>query len=91
MRAEIKYDGERVQIHKKGSSFSFFSRALKPVTDHKIHFFREVIKSSCPHGDSMILDGEVLMVDKHTGKPLPFGTLGVHKKTGASCTWKGRP
>ena len=30
----------------------------------------------------MILDGEVLMVDNNTGKPLPFGTLGVHKAAG---------
>lgn len=28
----------------------------------------------------MILDAEVLLVDTATGKPLPFGTLGVHKK-----------
>ena len=28
----------------------------------------------------MILDAEVLMVDTDTGKPLPFGTLGIHKK-----------
>lgn len=82
VRAEIKYDGERVQIHKKGDSFHFYSRSLKSVTEHKVGFFREVIKKSCPHGDTMILDGEVLMVDKHTSKPLPFGTLGIHKKSG---------
>ena len=29
----------------------------------------------------MILDCEVLLVDTKTGQPLPFGTLGVHKKT----------
>ncbi|OWK14031.1 hypothetical protein Celaphus_00000708 [Cervus elaphus hippelaphus] len=28
----------------------------------------------------MILDSEVLLIDNRTGKPLPFGTLGVHKK-----------
>lgn len=81
--AEIKYDGERVQVHKKGGEFVFFSRSLKPVTAHKVEFFREVIKTSCPHGDTMILDAEVLLVDKNTNKPLPFGTLGVHKKSGA--------
>lgn len=27
----------------------------------------------------MILDSEVLLIDMKTGKPLPFGTLGVHK------------
>lgn len=38
--SEIKYDGERVQIHKKGKEFKFFSRNLKPVTDYKIEKFR---------------------------------------------------
>ena len=37
MYAEIKYDGERVQIHKKGSTFQYFSRSLKSVTAHKVH------------------------------------------------------
>ncbi|XP_042897129.1 DNA ligase 3 [Parasteatoda tepidariorum] len=32
---EIKYDGERVQLHKKGNEFSYFSRSLKPVMAHK--------------------------------------------------------
>lgn len=27
----------------------------------------------------MILDSEVLLIDTKTDKPLPFGTLGVHK------------
>ncbi|EGD81001.1 ligase III [Salpingoeca rosetta] len=78
--AEIKYDGERVQVHKRGDRFEFFSRSLKPVSDHKITFFKDSVKQACPHGDTMILDAEVLMVDTSTGKPLPFGTLGIHKK-----------
>eukprot|EP00730_Choanoeca_flexa_P003872 TRINITY_DN11529_c0_g1_i3.p1 TRINITY_DN11529_c0_g1~~TRINITY_DN11529_c0_g1_i3.p1 ORF type:complete len:850 (+),score=261.28 TRINITY_DN11529_c0_g1_i3:54-2603(+) len=80
--AEIKYDGERVQIHKHGDEFKFFSRSLKTVTESKISFFRESIKRACPHGQTMILDAEVLMVDTKTSKPLPFGTLGVHKREG---------
>ena len=36
MYAEIKYDGERVQVHKQGSRFEFFSRSLKPVQPHKV-------------------------------------------------------
>ncbi|XP_035214812.1 DNA ligase 3-like isoform X2 [Stegodyphus dumicola] len=32
---EIKYDGERIQVHKKGTEFSYFSRSLKPVMQHK--------------------------------------------------------
>jgi DNA ligase-3 len=34
--AEIKYDGERVQIHKSGNDFKYYSRSLKPVTAHKV-------------------------------------------------------
>jgi hypothetical protein len=34
--AEIKYDGERVQVHKNGNEFHFFSRNLKPVARHKV-------------------------------------------------------
>ena len=36
MYAEIKYDGERVQVHKKGDRFEFFSRSLKAVQPHKV-------------------------------------------------------
>lgn len=31
MLAEIKYDGERVQLHKRGTEFVYFSRNLKPI------------------------------------------------------------
>lgn len=36
MYSEIKYDGERVQVHKNGDTFSYFSRSLKPVLPHKV-------------------------------------------------------
>ncbi|KAK3104567.1 hypothetical protein FSP39_005106 [Pinctada imbricata] len=78
--SEIKYDGERVQIHKKGDSYSYFSRSLKPVLPHKVQHFKEYIPKAFPTGDNLILDAEVLLVDTKTSKPLPFGTLGVHKK-----------
>lgn len=44
--------------------------------------FKDYIPKAFKHGDDMILDGEVLMVDNNTGKPLPFGTLGKHKAAG---------
>ncbi|KAL8569654.1 hypothetical protein ACOMHN_005771 [Nucella lapillus] len=78
--AEIKYDGERVQVHKKGSDFRYFSRSLKPVLAHKVAHFKEYIPQAFPTGNDLILDAEVLLVDTNTGNPLPFGTLGVHKK-----------
>ncbi|XP_023599145.1 DNA ligase 3 isoform X5 [Myotis lucifugus] len=80
MYSEIKYDGERVQVHKDGDHFSYFSRSLKPVLPHKVAHFKEYIPQAFPGGHSMILDSEVLLIDNKTGKPLPFGTLGVHKK-----------
>uniref|UniRef100_A0A2P2I0Z2 DNA ligase n=1 Tax=Hirondellea gigas TaxID=1518452 RepID=A0A2P2I0Z2_9CRUS len=81
MYSEIKYDGERVQLHKTGSEFKYFSRSLKPVMDHKVSHFSEFIPQAFPHGNDLILDAEVLLVDTRTGDPLPFGTLGKHKKT----------
>ncbi|XP_056675425.1 DNA ligase 3 isoform X2 [Monodelphis domestica] len=80
MFSEIKYDGERVQVHKNGDQFSYFSRSLKPVLPHKVAHFKDYIPQAFPGGHSMILDAEVLLIDTKTGKPLPFGTLGVHKK-----------
>uniref|UniRef100_A0A8D3AVR4 DNA ligase n=1 Tax=Scophthalmus maximus TaxID=52904 RepID=A0A8D3AVR4_SCOMX len=80
MYSEIKYDGERVQVHKSGDVFSYFSRSLKPVLPHKVAHFKEYIPQAFPGGHSIILDAEVLLIDTNTSKPLPFGTLGVHKK-----------
>jgi len=81
MLSEIKYDGERVQLHMADNKFNFFSRSLKPVQKHKVKHFEEYIPKAFPGGNSMILDCEVLLIDTKTGIPLPFGTLGVHKKT----------
>ena len=45
----------------------------------QVNHFKEYIPKAFPHGNDLILDSEVLMIDTKTGKPLPFGTLGVHK------------
>lgn len=39
MLSEVKYDGERVQVHKKGNEFRYFSRSLKPVLAHKVNTY----------------------------------------------------
>lgn len=83
MYAEIKYDGERVQVHKDGDDFLYYSRSLKAVQEHKISAVKDYLPNACPSAQSVILDAELLMVDKK-GKMLPFGTLGVHKKKGYS-------
>lgn len=38
--SEIKYDGERVQLHKSETEFKFFSRSLKPVLGHKVNIIQ---------------------------------------------------
>ncbi|CAK9798733.1 DNA ligase 3 [Anthophora quadrimaculata] len=80
MLSEVKYDGERVQVHKRGNEFRYFSRSLKPVLSHKVNLFKDYIPKAFPDGDDLILDSEILMIDTKTGQPLPFGSLGVHKK-----------
>ncbi|OZC05575.1 ATP-dependent DNA ligase domain protein, partial [Onchocerca flexuosa] len=80
MYAEIKYDGERLQLHKDDSNFMFFSRSLKPALDHKVVDLNKVVAEAFPTSRNLIVDAEMLLVDTNTGKPLPFGTLGIHKK-----------
>jgi DNA ligase-3 len=77
--AEIKYDGERLQVHKNGTSFNYFSRNLKQVQPHKVSHLKEFIPKAFPNAIELIIDAEVLLYDCITKKPLPFGTLGVHK------------
>ena len=62
MFSEIKYDGERVQLHKDGDDYKYFSRSLKPVLPHKVSLFKEYIPQAFPEASSLILDAEVLMV-----------------------------
>lgn len=45
----------------------------------QVAHFKEYIPQAFAGGHSMILDAEVLLIDTNTSKPLPFGTLGVHK------------
>lgn len=47
----------------------------------QVAHFKEYIPQAFPGGHSMILDAEVLLIDTKTSRPLPFGTLGVHKVT----------
>ena len=67
-------------MHKDGDEFRYYARSLKPVADHKVSEFSEFLPKACP-ADNLILDCEVLLMDLKTSKPLPFGTLGIHKKS----------
>ncbi|MDP7260700.1 MAG: ATP-dependent DNA ligase, partial [archaeon] len=70
---EIKYDGMRVQIHKKGSDIRVFTRRLDDVTKQ----FYDIVEISSKSivAKDCILEGEAVGVDPKTGKPLPFQQL----------------
>ncbi len=67
---EPKYDGTRLQVHKKGQEVNMFTRNLENVTEMFPDInkgIREEIKTK-----SVILDGEAIGFDYKTGKFLPF-------------------
>ena len=69
---EYKYDGARVQIHKRGDEVAIFSRQLSDVTaslPEIVDLARESVET-----DEAILDGEVVATGEG-GKPLPFQDL----------------
>ena len=68
---EFKYDGARIQIHRKGDEVGIFTRRLTDVTA-SLPEMRE-IALGLP-AKEFLLDGEVVAVDGE-GKPLPFQDL----------------
>ena len=69
---EYKYDGARVQIHKRGAEVRVFSRRLTDVTQ-SLPEIVETVKSNINAGEA-ILEGEVIAVD-NLGNPIPFQHL----------------
>lgn len=69
---EVKYDGFRAQLHKKGDEVRIFSRRL----DEKTEQFPEVVEWAKEHLDceECIVDSEILAIDED-GNPLPFQKL----------------
>ncbi len=70
---ETKYDGARIQIHKDEEKVVLFTRRLEDVTKQ----FPELVKITrdAVKAKRCILDGEMIGIDKKTGKPLPFQQL----------------
>lgn len=70
---EYKYDGFRVQIHKKGNKVMLFTRRLDQVTEQ----FPDVIKIISEHvtAKNCILDAEVVGYDPKTKEYLPFQNI----------------
>jgi len=70
---EYKYDGMRVQIHKKNDKFWIFTRRLENVTNQfpdLLKFAKEGIKVK-----NCIIEGEAIGFDPKTGNPVPFQHL----------------
>ncbi|MHA2210866.1 MAG: ATP-dependent DNA ligase, partial [Candidatus Thorarchaeota archaeon] len=66
---EIKLDGARVQIHKKGETVAIYSRRLQDVTE-SLPDIVELVRRNV-QAEEAILDGEVVAVDVD-GHPYPF-------------------
>lgn len=70
---EFKYDGLRLQIHKKGERVWLFTRRLENVTK-QFPDVVEVVKSHLK-ADECIVEGEAWPIDLKTKKPMPFQKL----------------
>ncbi len=70
--AEYKYDGERIQVHRKGDKFILFSRRLENITNQFPDLI-EFLKDSTP--DEYILELEAVVIDPSSGVIRPFQDL----------------
>ena len=75
--AEYKYDGERVQVHKKGKEVVLYSRRLESISDQYPDAV-ELVRSNVTAGEA-ILEAECVAVDVETGELLPFQEL-MHRR-----------
>jgi len=64
-----KYDGIRVQIHKKGSTVRVFSRNLE---DYTLMFSELTAAAQALNDETLILDGEAIAYSKELEEYLPF-------------------
>ncbi|MDF2958061.1 MAG: ATP-dependent DNA ligase [Candidatus Alkanophagales archaeon MCA70_species_1] len=74
---EFKYDGERIQLHKKGDEILLFSRRLENITMQ----YPDVVEAArrCILAEEAIVEGECVAVDPDTGDFLPFQEL-MHRR-----------
>ena len=77
---EIKYDGLRMQIHKKGDDVWLFTRRLEDVTKQfpdVVEIIRKNVKA-----EECIIEGEAWPIDLQTKLPMPFQKLSqrIHRK-----------
>lgn len=75
--AEYKYDGERIQAHKKDGKVVLFSRRLENISDQypdAVNLIKEMINAK-----EAILEAECVAVDLETGDMRPFQEL-MHRR-----------
>jgi len=75
--AEYKYDGERIQAHKKGDEVTLFSRRLENISDQypdAVELIKKYVKAK-----DAILEGECVAIDPDTGEMRPFQEL-MHRR-----------
>jgi DNA ligase-1 len=75
--AEYKYDGERIQAHKKGKEVVLFSRRLENISDQYPDAV-ELVKGYAKVKDA-ILEAECVAIDLTTGEMRPFQEL-MHRR-----------
>ncbi|MEM2994799.1 MAG: ATP-dependent DNA ligase [Candidatus Bathyarchaeia archaeon] len=75
--AEYKYDGERIQIHKKGDEVILFSRRLENISSQYPDAI-ELVKG-CVKVKDAILEAECVAIDLDTGEMRPFQEL-MHRR-----------
>jgi DNA ligase-1 len=75
--AEFKYDGERVQAHKRDSEVTLFSRRLENITEQypdAVELVRRYVKPK-----EAIIEAEIVAIDPDTGEMRPFQEL-MHRR-----------
>jgi len=75
--AEYKYDGERMQAHKKGNEVALYSRRLEDITSQypdAVELIKEHVKAK-----EAILEGECVAVNLETDELRPFQEL-MHRR-----------
>ena len=75
--AEYKFDGERMQVHKKGDRVQVFSRRLENITNHYPDVIR--IAGEGIKAEEAIVEGEGVAFNPDTGEFLPFQEL-MHRR-----------
>jgi DNA ligase-1 len=75
--AEYKYDGERIQVHKKGDEVLLFSRRLENISTQypdAVKLLNKYVKAK-----DAILEAECVAIDPNTGEMRPFQEL-MHRR-----------